>query len=446
MPEARTQTIQISKRNGSLRTIYVPNQEYKAELRNVCGRLERKARYLDKDGVIHGFARYRSPVTMAKAHIDHLFTLSMDLKDFFDHVTPVMLNGKLSKDELALVIEDGAARQGLPTSPAVANIAFSAVDKAILKALRKAGKNAVYTRYADDLVFSFDEPGLEVVIEKIVRENVSRAGFKVNDKKTSLQTSKTGRRIITGIGVDENGIYPTREMKRRLRAALHQQNIHQAQGLAEVCKVKTPRQPPKGFSEASLLSAEEDVAALKSGWRLPAINFKKIPDRETTQISDKVVISADPAMYLGMSTFTTGWTSCMAQPSGQFRRGVLTWLYMQGSRIAYFAQPGDVVTIHGVTRPRMRARCLVHTLRDDDATLVYDKLYGNEPYVSELKKALEEFGVISIQAARKTHKGTSVVGHSPRKASQAYFDSLKRVEAVATDGFWKNRAVYVAKI
>ena len=446
MSQTRTHIVKIPKHNGMFRTIYVPSPEFKIELRSLCGKLERKARRLDKDSVVHGFARYRSPVTMAKAHIGHQFTLSMDLKDFFDHVTPAMLTGKLTKEEMALVIENGAARQGLPTSPTVANIAFAAVDKAILKSLRKTCKNVVYTRYADDLAFSFDEPGLESQIEKIVRENVSRAGFKVNNAKTQLQSAKSGRRIVTGIGVGDGGIYPTREMKRRLRAALHQGNKDQAQGLAEVCKVKTPRQPPEGFGDVSFMDVDDEIVVLKKGWQLPAIDVRKIPERQSVGIDKNVVISADPVMFLGMSTFTTGWTSCMSQPTGQYRKGVIGWLYQAGTRIAYLAHPGDTMTIFGVTRPRMRARCLVHTLRDANGTLVYDRVYGNEPYTAELVLALEKAGVISVTKARQTIKERRVVGHMPKKSYSPYFDSLNRSTAMATSGPWNGKSVFVAKV
>lgn len=53
---------------------------------------------------------------------------------------------------------------------------------------------------------------------------VSEFGFVINPTKTHLQCAKAGRRIITGVAVDKFGVYPTREVKRRLRAMKHQLN------------------------------------------------------------------------------------------------------------------------------------------------------------------------------------------------------------------------------
>ena len=157
------QIISLPKKTGGTRTIYIPDDELMTSLRQLSGRLTSKAQKACPENV-HGFMRDRSPVTNASAHIGHQYTLCFDLQDFFESVTPDKLKGKLSKDEIAVVFVDGSARQGLPTSPAVANLAFSATDHAILKWLTKANKNVVYTRYADDLSFSFDDPALSTFL------------------------------------------------------------------------------------------------------------------------------------------------------------------------------------------------------------------------------------------------------------------------------------------
>lgn len=424
MNSEKCKIIKVLKSSGKHRTIYAPVAEYKTELREAVGKLERKVRAQDRDNVIHGFVRYRSPATNALAHVGHAYTLSVDLRDFFDHVDAAKCSGILSNEEAGLVLVDGIARQGLPTSPSVANLAFMSADKAILKFIRKSSKNIVYTRYADDLTFSFDEPGLETILLPKLREIIRRSGFHINETKTQLQTATAGRRIITGYGVDDVGIHPTRETKRKLRAALHQNNINTAQGLAEWCKCKLPREPKKRVIE----DQADDFLKLLRGWKLGRLSIKDVPHRETENLGGGVVISGDPCVFLGMSTFTAGWTSCMRQPNGQYRKGVKFWVQLAGTRVAYLAKPGDMRTYHGVERPRMQARCLVHTLRN--GTLAFDRLYGNDNAVRVLESSLRSRGAISVHEARRTMLGEIVVGRVRASGAKPYFDSLRSAKAV----------------
>jgi hypothetical protein len=141
---------------------------------------------------------------------------------------------------------DGAARQGLPTSPALANIAARNLDNEILK-LRgsgRFGKLFVYTRYADDLTFSFDNIYLAETLMKKVPQIVESQGFRINPTKTKLQWAGAGRRMITGVAVDKT-IHVPREIKRRIRAAKHQNNKKQINGLSEWAKLKLPNNSKK---------------------------------------------------------------------------------------------------------------------------------------------------------------------------------------------------------
>ncbi|MGB6018309.1 MAG: reverse transcriptase domain-containing protein, partial [Sulfurimonadaceae bacterium] len=143
--------------------------------------------------------------------------------------------------ELSLCFIDGISRQGLPTSPLIANLAFLKLDKMIKSAIAEEGVYTVYTRYADDLIFSFNHKEFAETLEKLVEKIVTDGGFLLNRKKTKLQSAKSGRRMITGIGVDENDIYPTRKLKRRIRAAVHQKNREKAFGLLSWAECKKPR-------------------------------------------------------------------------------------------------------------------------------------------------------------------------------------------------------------
>lgn len=408
----------INKGNGKFRLIYAPDARERSELRSVLGQIERKCRMSDKDGVVHGFTRRRSCVTNALAHVGREYTLKMDLQDFFDSVGERQLKGRLSKDELSKVLVDGAARQGLPTSPAVANLAARPMDKAIIK-LRTKGWDFVYTRYADDLTLSFDDPDMADRLKAKVLEIARRNGFQVNASKTKLMRARDGRRHITGLAVDGDGVYPTRKTKRRLRAALHQRNKEQARGLAEWCRCALPK-PPK-FRD----STDDELARLCKAWRLPKIKSSHLHSKEEEEYDDGLFVTGDPVYILGMSTWTTGWTSCMGQPDstrpsgGMYRKGTLFWAYLQGTRIACI-RSDKVKNAGGVERRTMRARALLHDLRD--GTQVYDKIYGNPGDTQKLEKLLRNRGIRPTR--ERQGEGTKVLGHvyGTRKP---YLDTLK---------------------
>lgn len=233
----------IPKKSGGVRTIYVPNRKQKFELRIKAHRLNAvQQTYCGAN--VHGFIPGRSPVTNAMPHIGFKYTLCADLKDFFDSVKPTMLtrfHPTVEVDE-KLEFPDGAARQGLPTSPALANLAATEMDKEIMTACVKFGV-PVYTRYADDLSFSGNDRDAIMRLRFHLPTLVGVSGFTLNRKKTRLQWAGPDgdwSRIITGVAVGRSCIRPTRSVKRRLRAALHQQHQHQADGLAEWCRLKLP--------------------------------------------------------------------------------------------------------------------------------------------------------------------------------------------------------------
>ena len=434
MPNHYTVVSIPKKHAGEYRRIYIPDRDTMVQLRHLAGPLTTKAQKACPD-VVHGFMRHRSAVSNAQAHIGHQFTLSFDLSDFFESVTPDKLKNKLSKDEFDVVFADGAARQGLPTSPAVANLAFASADRAILKWIQKRQKNIVYTRYADDLTFSYDDPTLTPAIKRAAREIVSRSGFALNPRKTRLQSAQHGRRIICGVAVDDQGVCPTRAAKRRLRAAQHHaatapQNVRWQQrerGLREWCRL-VPPDPVKDQKR----QAQDDFEALRLTWRLRKVEWSRLRQKilmEDVILPGGTVITGDAAQIMGMSTYTTGWTSCMRQPSGQFRRGVMFWVAAPASFLAYLPS-GHTATFAGVERPRMKARVLVHVLQD--GRKIYDRLYGNPQDMPPLKADLEAAGYMPASSVPSGSRVWGVV--TPSRLPRPYFDRLRAVRVTLKSG------------
>lgn len=222
----------------------MPSDEEKAFFRMILNSVQEQSQKLDENCVQHGFQKGRNPVTNALCHVGYEYSLCFDLSDFFDSVTPEMVPDYVLGNSVvkAACFPDGAARQGLPTSPALANIAARNLDNEILKLQGNGrfGKLFVYTRYADDLTFSFDNKYLAKTLMEKVPQIVESQGFKINPSKTKLQWAGAGRRMITGVAVDAKGIHTPREIKRRIRAAKHQNNKKQINGLSEWAKLKLP--------------------------------------------------------------------------------------------------------------------------------------------------------------------------------------------------------------
>lgn len=189
----------------------MPSRRRKRECREALPRLEAAALVLDVHRVAHGCMPGRGPVTAAEKHVGYRYTLTADLADCFDHVRI---------DHLPIRVPDcahdgGVARQGLPSSPALANIQLSALDAEIVG--RLAGRG-VYTRYVDDLAISSNDRAVIDEMRAWLPDAVRRHGHEIARHKTRLQS--TARRVICGVSVAHD-IRAPRSTKRRLRAAQH---------------------------------------------------------------------------------------------------------------------------------------------------------------------------------------------------------------------------------
>lgn len=230
----------IPKGRGAFREICVPTPEFKMRLRKHLPILENILANHDKSGANYAFERGKNCALNALQHVGYQHTLSFDLQDFFGSVCAEHVAHAIPEWVIEECFVEGAPKQGLPTSPLIATIAFLRCDALILEYLRKLKIDAVYTRYADDLVFSFDNVKQAGKISTVVRQVVEQAGFKLNEKKTKLQIASNGRIVVTGIAIDAKGLHPTRRTQKKIRAARHQANGESTSGLEEWAKCKLP--------------------------------------------------------------------------------------------------------------------------------------------------------------------------------------------------------------
>ena len=234
--------INISKRNGKHRCIYIVNNQLKNKLKLLMPYLENRLHELDNTNVNYAFERGKNCIEGALKHVGYKYTLSMDLANFFDSVKSTHVSDLLDKDVINTCFIDDSPRQGLPTSPLIATIAFLKCDELIVKQLKKYKLRCVYTRYADDLTFSFNDKTSRGKIQFVVSKAVESCKFTINNRKTKFQNFKNGRRIITGVAVDNTGVYPTRKTMKRIRAARHQNSEKHLAGLVEWSRCRLPKE------------------------------------------------------------------------------------------------------------------------------------------------------------------------------------------------------------
>lgn len=234
--------IKLSKKNGKFRNIYIPDKAYKKHLKTLLLPLlmiYNKHRIYHCD---HAFFKGHNCVTNASQHIKARFVLSLDIKDFFDSITLKNLENYITEDISYFTFIDSRLPQGYPTSPYLANIYMIEFDRMLIDSVKSFDRSIIYSRYADDLTFSFDNKNNKDFIISEVIKLCHYFGFKLNNKKVKLQDKNNGRAIITGVGVSYYNVHPTRKTLKKLRAARHQCNEQQISGLAEwaSCKLPTP--------------------------------------------------------------------------------------------------------------------------------------------------------------------------------------------------------------
>ncbi len=225
---------EIDKANGTKRAIAAP----RAPLRKIQRVILREI--LDKiplHDAAHGFVKGRSTVTNAKPHERAALIVKMDLVDFFPTMHFRRVRGVFNQlgynEKVAQVLASlctyrpvlegkfvawpGVLPQGAPTSPALANIACRRMDARLAALAKKSG--AHYTRYADDLTFSFDaEPKTLGRFLWWVDQICQQEGFSENARKRRILRKKSQQRV-TGIVVN-SGMFIPRKDRHRFRAIL----------------------------------------------------------------------------------------------------------------------------------------------------------------------------------------------------------------------------------
>jgi retron-type reverse transcriptase len=265
----------IPKRDGSERKICAPKKQLKWVQKQILKHILSK---VPPHPAAHGFVNGRSTVSNATPHTGAELVVKFDLKDFFPtvHYFRVMgLFGSLGysigncmfgTDDEANQVAPVLARlccytpnpklwgsatlpQGAPTSPAVSNLVCRRLD-ARLEGLAEAN-GGVYTRYADDLTFSFKKAeGVKLGrFRWWVDQVCQQEGFTVNQNKFRV-IRDSQRQVVTGIVVNE-GVRVPRELRRELRAIVHNCEKHGVEAEAAKWAKKRKKDDPEFAGKAT---------------------------------------------------------------------------------------------------------------------------------------------------------------------------------------------------
>ncbi len=215
----------IKKRSGGERKLSIPDPATKQLQRTILRRLLKRLR-------VHpsciGFERGKSIVHNALPHVGRAVVLKFDIVDFFPRTTAARIDryfrmigwdaeaaGILTK----LCTHEDGLPQGAPTSPRLSNLVNFGLDHVFQKIAER--RKGTYTRYADDLTFSFpkDYPKKMRGVCQLVKQLVNKHGYQLQKKK-SHTLRRHQRQVVTGLVVNDK-VQLSRARRRQLRAIEH---------------------------------------------------------------------------------------------------------------------------------------------------------------------------------------------------------------------------------
>ena len=243
----------IPKRDGKTRLISAPKPDLKRVQRWITHHI---TEHLPVHGAAHGFVPGRSIKSNALVHANAQVVAKLDLKDFYPTVTMRRVRGLFRKSGygeqvatlLALLVTDapreavsinGKAHyvavgprslpQGAPTSPSITNAICLRLDVRLQLIARSLGFR--YSRYADDLTFSWHAPGRAPIgrLFSAVGRVIGEEGFEIHRQKTRVLRSgrqqKVTGLIINGAADGVPAARVPRRAIRKLRAAIKNREL-----------------------------------------------------------------------------------------------------------------------------------------------------------------------------------------------------------------------------
>lgn len=215
--------IKIKKKCGGYREAIQPSTKLKIVQQWILFNVLNK---LPVSDISTAFRTGDSTLKNATLHAKSIFSIRIDIKDFFNSIKIDDLINIIKRSHLDELYKGDSFRKliakscfdargrlpiGYLTSPSISNAVMFDIDNK----LSNISKNktdygtAVITRYADDFVFSTDKIGAckkfyDCLINTIEKEDSPK--LYINEKKTRIMSRRGGSMIITGLLVNNDGM------------------------------------------------------------------------------------------------------------------------------------------------------------------------------------------------------------------------------------------------
>lgn len=257
-PEKFYFSFTIYKKNGGLRNILAPKDRLKSLQRKVADFLEE---LYQPSAPATAFIKNKGLIENATPHVNKALVFNIDLEGFFDSIHfgrivgllcshPYKLKHDTARYIATLCCFNGKLPQGSPASPVISNMVARQLDRKL--SLLARDNLAFYTRYADDITFSFrnlnhdgiclERNGDYYPSDKLV-EIIDSCGFLINSSKTRGAKSDA-RQVVTGLKVNKK-VNVDRRYVRIKKAMIHSIGLDEDAANAKYweanpSKVRTP--------------------------------------------------------------------------------------------------------------------------------------------------------------------------------------------------------------
>lgn len=215
----------IKKRNGDTRPIFHPSKKTKMIqywlIHNVFNKLPihpSATAYINKKSILDN----------ATSHKSNNYFLKIDFKDFFPSIKfndlhKTIISHKFKNDDqwildknlheiirLVSFYHKDSLAVGYPSSPIISNVIMYNIDKSISEIVSNKDKfgDVIYTRYADDLVFSTNKKGACTSILKEIKDllfEIESPSLNINFNKLKFNSSTGGSASVTGLRITRTG-------------------------------------------------------------------------------------------------------------------------------------------------------------------------------------------------------------------------------------------------